>query len=421
MTGKLDWTGKRLKLDVGPVAHGGHCVARHEGRVVFVRHALPGEVVLAEVTEDPGKGFCRADAVEVFTAAEGRVQPPCPLADMSRGRDRCGGCDWQHADPVTQRELKAAVVREQLQRIAGLDREVVVRELPGGPLRWRTRVRLAVDRVGRPGFHPHRSHRVLPVADCPITVPGALDGVTDREWPSGAELEVVADAQGEVHVAQREKAPQRRRGKRGAVISTQVEGSGVAREQAAGRNWELAADGFWQVHPAAADTFAETVRRMAAVPGGGVAWDLYGGVGLFAAVLAEQTGPAGSVLVVESSRRATEDAVANLRDLPQVSFRAGAVEDVLADESLPRPDVAVLDPPRKGAGRAVVEAVCARRPARVVHVACDPAALARDVGLFAEHGYRLAELEAFDAFPMTHHVECIALLEPVAPGRSRAA
>ena len=133
-------------------------------------------------------------------------------------------------------------------------------------------------------------------------------------------------------------------------------------------------------------------------------------MGLFAAVLAEQAGPAGDVLLVESSRRATEDAVANLRDLPQVSFRAGTVEEVLADEELPEPDVVVLDPPRKGAGRRIVEAVCAARPARVVHVACDPAALARDVSLFAEQGYRLADLEAFDAFPMTHHMECIALL-----------
>ncbi|MCA1193128.1 MULTISPECIES: class I SAM-dependent RNA methyltransferase [unclassified Saccharopolyspora] len=410
MTEKLDWTGRRLKLDVGPVAHGGHCVARHEGRVVFVRHALPGEVVLAEVTDDPGKGFCRADAVEVFTAAEGRVAPPCPLADMALGHDRCGGCDWQHADHGTQRELKAAVLHEQLQRLAGLDRSVEVQELPGGPLRWRTRVRLAVDRVGRPGFHPHRSHRVLPVQDCPITVRGALDGLTDREWPQGAELEVAADADSAVHLTLRERAPQRRRGKRGAVVSTPVHGSATAREQAAGRSWDVSADGFWQVHPAAADTFARAVARMAQVPAGGVAWDLYGGVGLFASVLAEQAGPAGDVLLVESSRRATEDAVANLRDLPQVSFRAGTVEEVLADEELPAPNVVVLDPPRKGAGRRIVEAVCAAGPERVVHVACDPAALARDVSLFAEQGYRLADLEAFDAFPMTHHMECIALL-----------
>ncbi|MFI0466372.1 class I SAM-dependent RNA methyltransferase [Saccharopolyspora sp. 5N102] len=409
MTERPDWTGRRLEVEIGPVAHGGHCVARHEGRVVFVRHALPGEVVIAEVTEDAGGGFCRADAVEVLTAAPGRVSPPCPMADMALGRDRCGGCDWQHASGEAQRELKAAVIAEQLQRIAGLDWPVRVRELPGGLLRWRSRARLAVDRKGRAGFRAHRSHRVIPVDDCPITVEGALDEVTNRRWRPGAELTVATDATGEVHVTAVDHKPQRRHGR---AVARQVQGGGVARESAGGRSFEVAVQGFWQVHKAAPDVFTEVVGRLAAAPAGGVAWDLYGGVGLFAAVLAEQVGPAGSVVLVESSKRAVEDAVANLRDLPQVSFRAGTVEAVATDESLQAPDVVVLDPPRKGAGRDVVESVTARHPARIVHVACDPAALARDVGLFAERGYRMTELEAFDAFPMTHHIECIALLEP---------
>ncbi|MFC7344274.1 class I SAM-dependent RNA methyltransferase [Saccharopolyspora griseoalba] len=407
MTDKPDWTGRRLEVEVGPVAHGGHCVARHEGRVVFVRHALPGEVVLAEVTEDAGGGFCRADAVEVRTAAPGRVDPPCPLADMALGRDRCGGCDFQHADAGTQRELKAAVLAEQLQRIAGLEWPVTVQELPGGPLRWRTRARLAVDRGGNAGFRPHRSHRIIPVQDCPITVEGAVPAVADRRWRPGAELTTAVDGAGELHVTALDRKPQKRHQK---PVSRQVSGSGVAHEEVAGRRFDVSAQGFWQVHRAAPEVFTEVVARFAAADPGTTAWDLYGGVGLFAAGLAEQVGPSGSVLLVESSKRAVEDALGNLRDLPQVDFRAGTVESVLADESLAAPDVVVLDPPRKGAGRQVVEAIGRRGPSRVVHVACDPAALARDVSLFAEQGYELAELEAFDAFPMTHHVEAIALL-----------
>jgi tRNA/tmRNA/rRNA uracil-C5-methylase (TrmA/RlmC/RlmD family) len=405
VTEKPDWTGQRLRLEVGSVAHGGHCVARHEGRVVFVRHALPGEVVVAEVTEDPGGGFCRADAVEVVTPAPGRVQPPCPLADIALGRDRCGGCDWQHASGETQRELKAFVVAEQLQRIAKLEWPVEVRELPGGLLRWRTRARLAVDQRGRPGFRAHRSHRVIAAEDCPITVEEAVQPVTERRWRPGSELTAVRDSTGEVHIT---AAP--KKGRRSGA-PRRVRGSGVARENAVGREFQVSAGDFWQVHRAAPEVFAETVGRMAAVSPGGVAWDLYGGVGLFAAVLAEQAGPAGTVLLVESGHRAVDNAVRNLRDLPQVVFRGGRVEDVLVDSELPVPEVVVLDPPRKGAGRAVVEQVAARRPRRVVHVACDPAALARDIALFRERGYRLAELEAFDAFPMTHHIECIALLE----------
>jgi tRNA/tmRNA/rRNA uracil-C5-methylase (TrmA/RlmC/RlmD family) len=173
----------------------------------------------------------------------------------------------------------------------------------------------------------------------------------------------------------------------------------------------LRADGFWQVHPAAADTFATVVREWAAAPVGGRAWDLYGGVGLFAAVLAEQVGATGSVLLVESARAAVADAEANLADLPQVRCVADRVERIVVrSPGDDLPDVVVLDPPRRGAGRVVVDAIAGRRPARVVYVACDPAALARDVATFAGHGYRLAELRAFDAFPMTHHVECVALL-----------
>ncbi len=409
---KLDWTGRRLEVEVGPVAHGGHCVARHEGRVVFVRHALPGEVVFAEVTEDPGRGFCRADAVEVKSAAPGRVRPPCPLAAPELGTGRCGGCDWQHADETTQRELKASVVTEQLQRVAGVDFPVTVQALPGGPLRWRSRVRLAVGRDGRVGFRAHRSHRVVPVEDCPITVEGVLDAVVDRRWTATSEVEVTRDSGEQVHVTAHRRDRDRRGGRapRSKPVPHRIAGADTAHEVAAGRSWHVAPHGFWQVHRHAADVFAEVVNRMAAAPEGGVAWDLYGGVGLFAAGLAGQVGSAGSVLLVESSRRAVKDARANLADLPQVESRARTVESALSTPGA-RPDVVVLDPPRKGAGREVVEAIGFHQPPRVVHVACDPAALARDVALFAEQGYRLAELEAFDAFPMTHHVECIALLE----------
>nr|WP_207631032.1 MULTISPECIES: class I SAM-dependent RNA methyltransferase [unclassified Actinopolyspora] len=413
---KPDWNGRRLRLEVGPVAHGGHCVARHEGRVVFVRHALPGETVEAEVTEDRGGGFCRADAVRVVEAAEGRVTPPCPLADMALGTNRCGGCDWQHAHPATQRELKASVVAEQLWRLAGIEHPVEVQSLPGGALRWRTRVRLAVDERGRVGFRAHRSHRVVPAEDCPITVEGAVDQVTSSSWTPGSEVEVTADASGELHVSEHLPGGAPARGKRrrsGAKPSRtrKVRGSGVAHETAAGREWAIAAHGFWQVHRQAAERFAEVVDDMVEVPPGGCAWDLYGGVGLFAAVLGNRVGDSGDVVLVESARTSVRDATANLADMPQVRLREGRVEDVVADPTMPAPDVVVLDPPRKGAGRNVVGAVAGSRPRRVVYVACDPAALARDLELFQRDGYRLTRLEAFDAFPMTHHVECIALLE----------
>lgn len=425
-----DWTGRRLEVEVQAVAHGGHCVARHEGRVLFVRHALPGELVVAQVTDDPGKAFCRADAVEVLRPSPGRVEAPCPYA-VPGG---CGGCDWQHADPGLQRELKAAVVAEQLHRLAAIDRTVVVEPLLAPPppqkvgttgvvgdlildpergepsLGWRSRVRLAVGRDGRPGLREHRSHRVVPIEQhgCAIARPGMLDDVLGRRWAPGTELEVTQDAAGRLHV----RADWRVHGK---PRTRQLQG-GEAHEHAAGRDWRLAAHGFWQVHPAAADTFAQAVADYARATTGAHAWDLYAGVGLFASVLAQQVGEQGSVLAVEESRRAIADGQRNLADLPQVRWLAGRVDKVL-HQATERPEVVVLDPPRKGAGRAVVETIAAADPLRVVYVACDPAALARDVATFGEHGYRLADLRAFDAFPMTHHVECVAVLESTAAGR----
>jgi tRNA/tmRNA/rRNA uracil-C5-methylase (TrmA/RlmC/RlmD family) len=408
-----DWTDTLLELEVGPVAHGGHCVARHEGRVVFVRHTLPGERVRAVVTEDGGGAFCRADAVAVLAASPDRVAPACPWA----GPGGCGGCDWQHATPAAQRVLKATVVAEQLARLAGIEREVTVEELPGGPLDWRTRMRMAVTDDGRPGLRAHRSHEVLPVGDCPIAAPGALTPVLARAWTPTAEVEVVRDVDGEVHAAELFE------GARHPEV-----GSGVAHERAAGRDWRLPAETFWQVHPHAADAVVGAVLEgVGDLPAGACAWDLYGGAGLIAAPLAERVGPEGRVVLVESDPAATAAAGESLADLPAVQVVRGRVEKVLAGDiggstptgqrsstrrpGLPGPPaVIVADPPRKGLGRRLAGELGGRGAARIVLVACDPAALARDVAALAEHGYRLAGLRAFDAFPMTHHVECVATL-----------
>src|SRR4051812_29456183 len=190
-----NWTGREFEVEVGPVAHGGHCVARHEGRVVFVRHTLPGERVVVRVTEDRHPGFCRADAVEILQAHPARVERPCPYS----GPGKCGGCDWQHVAPEEQRALKAAVVREQLARLGGAeDVDVVVEELPGGPLRWRSRARFAVDRAGVPGLRRHRTHDVVPLGDCPITVEPAAQAVLGRRWPGAGAVDVSIDAGGAV-------------------------------------------------------------------------------------------------------------------------------------------------------------------------------------------------------------------------------
>ena len=399
--------GTELDLDIGPVAHGGHWVARHEGRVVFVRHALTGERVRAIVTDGhDGSGFWRADAIEVLVAAPERVAPPCPWA----GPDRCGGCDFQHVDVAAQRALKATVVREQLEHLGGLDLaalgiDVQVEDVPGddGGLGWRTRVQYAVAADGRAGLRRHRSHQVVSIDRCRIAHPLVqIQDVLDRTWPGVTSVVVAASpGTGEVAVL----ADGRPTPDTPAMPAVLTETVGDLR-------YQVAAGGFWQVHPGAAPTLLAAVLAALDPQVGEKAMDLYGGVGLFAVALAERVGPSGRVTLVEADGEGITQARANLAAFPTARIERGRVDHVLRRAHHQRADVVVLDPPRAGAGKAVVDLVARLHARRIVYVACDPAALARDLRRFAEKGYRLTGLRAFDLFPMTAHVECVAVLDP---------
>ena len=389
--------GDVLTVTIGPVAHGGHCVARHEGRVLFVRHVLPDERVQVRVTEEGPKGrYLRAEVVEIIEPSPFRVDPPCRFAGS------CGGCDFQHVAVAEQRRLKAQVVREQLTRLgkvdwSGIDWSGEVEGLPDvdlelAGLRWRTRVRFAVDAAGRAGLVRHRSHEVIPIDDCVIAHPLVdVEEITTTQWPGVQEVSVTVSPETDER----------------SVQVGPAQGRESLERKAAGRSWQVSSGGFWQVHPQAADALVSAVMDFAQPQTGEHLVDLYGGVGLFAGVWGSRTG--GRVDVVEGHRSAASDAEVNLADLPLAQVHAVAVERFVVDQAALTPDVVVLDPPRVGAKRAVLQPVAAWRPRAVVYVACDPAALGRDVAYLAEFGYRLQSLRAFDLFPMTHHVESVAL------------
>ncbi|WP_414167766.1 class I SAM-dependent RNA methyltransferase [Streptoverticillium reticulum] len=428
--------GTEYEVEVGPVAHGGHCVARTEsGRVLFVRHTLPGERVVARVTEgEETSRFLRADAVEILEPSKDRVEAPCPFS----GPGKCGGCDWQHAKPGAQRRFKGEVVAEQLKRLAGLtpeeagwDGTVVPAEgdkLPAGQVpAWRTRVQYAIDAEGHAGLRKHRSHEVQVIDRCLIAAPEVTElGVEKREWPQIASVEAIAstgstDRQvvltpkpgGRLPIVELDKPVSVLRvGEKDQQIH-RVHGRPFVRERAADRTWRVSEGGFWQVHPKAADTLVQAVMQGLMPRKGDMALDLYCGVGLFAGALGERVGEKGAVLGIESSKRAVEDARHNLRDLDRVRIEHGKVESVLPRTGIDKADVVVLDPPRAGAGKQTVRHLASLGARRIAYVACDPAALARDLGYFAEEGYRPAVLRAFDLFPMTHHVECVAVLKRV--------
>ena len=433
--------GQVVTVTAVDVAHGGWCVARpDDGPVVFVRHALPGETVRARVTDVTSR-LARAEAVEILTPSPDRVKPPCPYA----GPGGCGGCDWQHATLPAQRSLKAAVVRQQLRRLAGIDREVTVEPVPGGEepgpgLGWRTRVQFAVRPDGVTGLRAHRSHQVIDIGECLIAHPGITSlGVTARRWPGASSVEaLVSPASGEraVIITPGPSSPQpttpadspqpttpadlpdaeavlRRTGPSGRRL-TPVRGRAYLRQRAAGHDWRVSAGAFWQVHPGAADTLAEAVLAALEPQPGDAVLDLYCGAGLFAGVLAPAVGPTGTVAGVEADPAAVRDARHNLRPWPWARVHKGDVAAILRRPGPAAPGRArlvVADPPRSGLAREVIDYLgTGHGAARFAYVSCDPATLARDIGLLVERGWALAGLRAFDAFPMTHHVECVATL-----------
>jgi tRNA/tmRNA/rRNA uracil-C5-methylase (TrmA/RlmC/RlmD family) len=446
-------TGQVVEVTAIDVAHGGWCVARpDDGPVVFIRHALPGETVLARLTEVTSR-LARADAVEILKPSPDRVQAPCPHARPGG----CGGCDWQHATLPAQRSLKAAVVRQQLRRLAGLDREVAVEPLPGdeetgpektgtgpagGGLGWRTRVQFAVRRDGLAGLRAHRSHDVIDVGQCLIAHPAITDlGLPARRWPGASSVEaLVAAGSGErAVVITPDRRPSATRGNPGRSASvdgikadsvlrragpsrssnhslTPLRGRSYLSQRAAGRDWRVGAGAFWQVHPAAADVLTDAVMAALAPEPGDVAVDLYCGAGLFAGSLAQAVGPGGTVIGVEADNAAVRDARHNLREWPWARVHKGDVTAVLGrggqPGALPPARLVVAAPPRSGLAREVIDYLAAAEngAVRFAYVSCDPATLARDIGLLVARGWVLDGLRAFDAFPMTHHVECVATM-----------
>ncbi|QLY34749.1 class I SAM-dependent RNA methyltransferase [Nocardia huaxiensis] len=360
------------------------------------------------------------------------------VADGGPGRiagaaGRIGGV----AGPVGGSPIRIGGVAARLPRAlgSGAADAVSLDAWPGG---WRSRVRLVVDADGRAGVHRYRSTEVIPDLRCPQPMTGAMDGLADQRWTPGAELVVAVDGDGMRHLVEiappepgsgdkrhgrdRRGSAARRGGDRNSTVARRaaahsaraervVDGTGRAVQYVSGRRWELSATGFWQPHYGAAQCYSDVIAGWSDAAPGALTWDLYSGVGVFAARLADQVGKAGAVHAVEFARTAVTEAKANLRDLPWVDSRAERVERWIVEQPSTAPDVVVLDPPRAGAGKEVVAALTDRSPRRIIHIGCDPAAFARDISLYRAAGYQPVGLRVFDAFPGTHHVECLAVLE----------
>ena len=417
-----------VELEITNVAHGGIFVARHEGRVIFVSDAISGERVLAQITDTSQKSFWRATTVEVLEASKHRQNHVWSAAAIDRKPDdRVGGAEFGHIQLGYQRELKAQVLREALERFAQISRPVTVEPLPGdvetrGTL-WRTRVSLHVDDAGRVGPYAARSHRVIEVDDLPL----AVDEITalaplHSKLPAGSRVDLVAPSVGGARintVAPVEKKAKKKTGPGNPVAVPKLKNRALIRERVGNREFVLAEDGFWQVHRSAALALTEAVASV--IDGDlfdvrAANHDLYGGVGLLAAAMGDRFGSTTRMTSVESSDQATEFAAENLADWVGARVLTGRVDRYLthvatdtspSEKSAWNAATVILDPPRAGAGKDVIESLGALQPAQLIYVACDPIAFARDAGYLRERGYELAELRAFDLFPNTHHVEAV--------------
>lgn len=378
--------GDLLELDIEGVAHGGHFVARHEGRVIFVRHAISGEKVRARITSMTSS-FARADCIEVLRTSNDRVTPPCKFAHA----DGCGGCDFQHISLAAQRRFKADVIKEQFARIAKLNIEVDVEEVEP-TMHWRSRMEFVVSPDRRLAMHQHRSHNLIEIDNC-LIAESRIDiaSINAVKLPRGARVDVAAGAN-----------------KVARVIEGR-ENFDLIEEEVNGRKFQLNPITFWQSHVKAPSLLANIVREMAQVKPDDQIADLYGGAGLFTGEFLSHLKNEGKIILIDSDVNAMTDARRNFATDDRVTIIESRVEKALTSHraDLEGSDIVILDPPRSGAGAKVLDSVISLDPRVIIYVACDPASLARDSRHLLDKGYEIS-LRAFDLFPMTHHIECVA-------------
>lgn len=369
------------------MAYEGHALARYPEGVVFAEYGIPGERATVELYRKHG-GVAHGRVVEVHEASPDRVEAPCSYFGV------CGGCQWQHITYERQLELKRHVVSEQLRRIGKFAVQPVA-EIVGAdqPLGYRNHMRFSAGKRGDLGFVRRGSHSLLPIDRCLIAQP-AINGTLARYQGKTTglhQLEVRLGVNtGDILIQPPESGEKR----------------GSYREALLGRPFEVSSASFFQSNTRQAERLIELVIEKLDPQPDDLLVDAYAGVGTFAALLAPHV---KRVIAIEEAPNAVADAIVNMKDLSNVTCIEGKVEHVLPELD-ERPDALILDPPRQGCHRAVLDAITTHRPRRLAYVSCDPATLARDLRILVDGGYELLEVTPLDMFPQTFHVECVANL-----------
>ena len=380
--------GDIITLDIGSIANGGHFIARHNNQIIFVRHSIPGEKANVKITAVNSK-FAFGDAIEILKKSKDRVEAPCKYARP----EGCGGCDFQHIKSQAQSILKRTVIQDQFKRIAKIE---VIPEListePSNGLNWRSRLNLSVSENKNLGFRAYRSNKIIEVDECLIALKGINDSeIFSKKWDNENNLKISYSSERDINISQFGKT---------------VSGSNNLREVVDDNKYEISPQSFWQSHKNAPRLLLEQVIKFANIKKSQKICDLYGGVGLFTLPISKLTGENGEVHLIEMDSICIKDASKMFGDVKNIFIHHGKVEQKLG--SIKKIDTIILDPPRNGVSKQVINQMIEKKPKSIIYVSCNPSTLARDSKNLLDNKYALSNIVGLDLFPMTHHIECVA-------------
>ena len=385
--------GDIVTLDIGEIAHGGHFVARHNNQVIFVRHVISGEIAKVKITTTNSK-LAFGDAIEILKSSKDRVKPPCKYSKPGS----CGGCDFQHISVKAQQKLKKKIIQDQFKNIANIDIDPdIIFSEPLNGLNWRSRLNLSISDNGKTGLYAHKTNEIIEIDECLIAVDKInKSGLFHKKWDSSDKLYVSVSSDNNLTINQSEK---------------NIIGSSELNQIVGDNSYVISPKSFWQSHISAPRLILEKVIEYANIKSKDIVCDLYGGAGLFTAPISKLVKESGKVHLVERNNDCIKDARKMFLNKKNIIIHHGTVEQKLS--KIKNINTIILDPPRNGAGRMVMEQIIHKNPKKIVYVSCNPSSLARDSKTLIENDYILDNIVGLDLFPMTQHIECVSAFKKI--------
>ena len=385
--------GEILTLDIGNIANGGHFVARHDNQIIFVRHAISGETAKVKVTAINSR-FAFGDAVEILKPSKDRISPPCKYSHP----EGCGGCDFQHINYNVQSDLKKEVLKDQFKRITKIDiLPEIITANPSNGLHWRSRLNLAISENKKVGLRAHKSNNVIEIDECLIALKEInKSDIFSANWDSKENLNISCSSTNQINISQ---------------VNKSIIGPDKLTENVDKNEYTISPKSFWQSHINAPSLLLQQVIKDADIQQDQIVCDLYGGVGLFTLPISKLIGKNGQIHLIEMNDTCIEDANIMFEHIDNIYIHHGTVEQKLG--SVKKIDTIILDPPRNGVSKQVINQMIEKKPNTIIYVSCNPSTLARDSKILLDNKYSLSNIVGLDLFPMTHHLESVASFKKI--------